>query len=47
MEEKIIRPTTKPEAIKGKLLKYKVLTSDEEQRIEAGIETVACRRTCI
>ena len=22
MEEKIIRPTTKPEAIKGKLLKY-------------------------
>ena len=23
MEEKIIRPNTKPEAIKGKLLKYK------------------------
>ena len=23
MEEKIIRPTTKPEAVKGKLLKYK------------------------
>ena len=22
MEEKIIRPTTKPEAVKGKLLKY-------------------------
>ena len=47
MEEKIIRPTTKPEAIKGKLWSTKVLTSDEEQRIEAGIETVACRRTCI
>ena len=46
MEEIIIRPTTKPRQ-KGKLLKYKVLTSDEEQRIEAGIETVACRRTCI
>ena len=25
----------------------KVLTSDEEQRIEAGIETVVCRRACI
>lgn len=33
MEEKIIRPTTKPEAIKGKLLKYQGTFSLGEDRL--------------
>ena len=33
MEEKIIRPTTKPEAIKGKLLKYQIFYALGREKI--------------
>ena len=48
MEEKIIRPTTKPEAIKGKLLKYQGTDYCEFlPQTQAGGCIVAGRGLCI
>ena len=48
MEEKIIRPTTKPEAIKGKLLKYQGTDYCEFlPQAQAGGGIVTGRGACI